>query len=110
MKITFNEYNIVIEREKGDPKFYGHLAGSAESKLLYALKIELNKQGYDLIKKRMYKDGHLVDDIQQYLRTRKKGSGKGDFYIYNAAFATYDSAKAFNEGRVELSVERNVFK
>jgi 3-dehydroquinate dehydratase len=109
MKVTFKQNSILVERENTDPKFYGLANAKGESALLYAIKTELNKQGYDLIKKRMHKDGHLVDDIQQYLRTRKKGAGKADVYIYDASFALRDAAADFNKGAVELALVENVF-
>ena len=61
--IGTGEYrDIVITKEKGDPKYRDGGYADGESTLLYNLKKHLNKMGYDLIKKRMHKDGHLVDD------------------------------------------------
>lgn len=110
MQLTFKGNTLVVIREETDPKYYGILNGAGESKLLHAIKQELNKQGYDLIKKRMWKDGHLMDDMQQYLRTRKKGAGKADIYIYSGFWAVRGANDDFNEGEVELNVEYDVFK
>lgn len=100
----------IVRREEGDPKFSGVVNGAGESRLLYHVKNELNKQGYDLIKKRMWKDGHLMDDMQQYLRTRKKGAGKADIYIYNPNWNVCGAEEDFNRtGEVELAVETDVF-
>lgn len=110
MKIEFNGNSLVITREPNDPKYYGTVNGKGESNLLHAIKTQLNKEGYSLIKKRMYKDGHLVDDIQQYLRTSKKGAGKADIYIYSGFWAIEGANDRFNEGKVTLNVEHNVFK
>ena len=107
MKLEFRNHCLSVIREDNDPKYYGNLDG--ESKLLHAIKIELNKQGYDLIKKRMYKDGHLVDDSQQYLRTRKKGAGKADIYIYSGFWALRGANEDFNNGEVILNVDYDVF-
>ncbi len=79
MKLNFSGSILTVTREENDPKYYGVVNAAGESKLLHAIKKELNKQGYDLVKKRMAKDGHLVDDMQQYLRTRKKGAGGAIF-------------------------------
>ena len=57
MKLTWTNHSLTIQREPGDPKFYGDRAAAGESALLYYLKKHLNSQGYDLIKKRMQKDG-----------------------------------------------------
>lgn len=109
MKLEFKDNCLIVTRESNDKKYYGIANGSGESNLLNDIKKELNKQGYDLIKKRMWKDGHLVDDLQQYLRTRKKGSGKGDIYIYSNFWAIRGANEDFNKGELTLSVERNVF-
>lgn len=109
MKLEFKNNCLTVTREENDPKYYGTQNGAGESKLFHAIKNELNKQGYDLIKKRMWKDGHLVDDMQQYLRTRKKGAGKADIYIYNNYWAIKGANEDFNNGEVELSVDYDVF-
>lgn len=109
MKLQFNGNCLTVTREDTDQKFYGIINGAGESKLLYAIKNELNRMGYDLIKKRMWKDGHLVDDMQQYLRTRKKGAGKADIYIYSNFWAIRGANEDFNNGILELSVDYNVF-
>lgn len=109
MKIEFDGNEVTITREPGDKKYYGTIGGKGESLLLNAIKQELNKQGYDLIKKRMWKDGHLVDSLQQYLRTRKKGAGKADIYIYSDFWALRGANEDFNEGKVTLRVYYNVF-
>ena len=73
MKLKFNNNELVIERTD-NKKFYN------ESNLLHQVKKHLIKMGYDVIKKRMYKDGHLMgDDETQYIRDR------------NWKFAIYDS-------------------
>jgi hypothetical protein len=109
MKLTFKGNTLTITREETDKKYYGTLNGAGESKLLHDVKNELNKQGYDLIKKIMWKDGHMVDDMQQYLRTRKKGAGKADIYIYSGFWAIRGANDDFNNGEVVLNVEYDVF-
>lgn len=110
MKIEFKGNVCAVTREKSDYKIYGQANASGESKLLYQIQQQLNKQGYNLIKKRMWKDGHLVDDCQQYLRTKKTGAGKADIYIYNPQFAQWSANEKYNEGYVELEVIYGVFK
>jgi hypothetical protein len=101
-----------IVRQPGDPHFSGVTDAAGESRLLYHVKKALNDQGYDLIKKRMWKDGHLVDDLQQYLRTRKpSGDPDKDIYIYNEQWAIKGAEEDFNKhGIVTLSVVKNVFQ
>jgi hypothetical protein len=110
MLITFKGNTLTVIREENDPKYYGTVNGAGESKLLHAIKQQLNKQGYDLIKKRMWKDGHLVDDLQQYLRTRAKGKGNADIYIYSPFWALRGANEDFNKGEVNLTVVYNVFE
>lgn len=109
MKLELTQNTLTVTREPRDKKYYGIASGKGESLLLNDIKKELNRQGYDLIKKRMWKDGHLVDDLQQYLRTRKKGAGKADIYIYSGFWAVRGANEDFNAGQVVLNVERDVF-
>jgi hypothetical protein len=110
MKVEIKGNLCIATKEPTDPKFSGTVNAKGESRLLHHIKQELNKQGYDLIKKRMWKDGHLMDDNQQYLRTRKKGAGVADIYIYNNRWALEGAEEPFNRnGYVELAVVNNVF-
>jgi hypothetical protein len=109
MILTFDGNSLIVKREETDPKYYGVKNGAGESKLLHAIKTQLNKEGYDLIKKRMWKDGHLVDDMQQYLRTRKKGAGKADIYIVSGIWALRGLDEDFNKGEAVFNVHYDVF-
>jgi hypothetical protein len=102
MRVEFNKSGIVVVyKEEGDPVFKRTQWALAESTFLYHLKLELIKKGYDCIKKRMWKDGHLVDDTQQYIRDRK-----GKWCIYNGFYSVYDAGEYFNEhGVVDLRYE-----
>ena len=68
MKLEFKGNFLIVTREPNDPRFHGVRNAAGESRLLYHIKNLLNQQGYNLIKKRMSKDGHMVDEMQQYLR------------------------------------------
>lgn len=101
MKVTLEGHGCVVQREKGDRGFYGRADtawGGGESNLLHHVKLKLNEQGYDLIKKRMHKDGHMVDDLQQYLRARNAKKLKpGDVYcVHDGSYAIRDSAEDYN--------------
>lgn len=56
--------SISIHRD-GGPKIY------SDSSFWHKVKTELQKQGHDVIKKLMWKDGHLKDDNEYYVRSRK---------------------------------------
>jgi hypothetical protein len=101
----------VVTKEPGDPRFSKGTWGDAESRFLYHVKLELIKQGYDVIKKRMWHDGHIVDDTNQYIRTRKpSGVPQHDIYVYNGMYDTYDAGEEFNrDGTYTLMVDREVF-
>jgi hypothetical protein len=96
MRVLLDTYRCTVRRDKTDPKFY------RESTFLHHVKKKLIEQGYDVIKKRMWRDGHMVDDTQQYIRDRKN-----NFAIWYGEYAIRDSREPFNEnGEVVLLVER----
>ena len=104
MRVNLKKHACVVTRGKNDPKYYGTLQGRGESNFLHALKTELNKQGFDFIKKRMWKDGHWVDDIQQYLRERSPVNGR-QLCIFNGAWAFEGANDPYNDtGTVTLPV------
>jgi hypothetical protein len=109
-KITIGESTVKVEREEGDPKFYGVAGAKGESNFLYWLKGILNKEphGLDLIKKRMWKDGHLVDDMQQYLRTRTIKKGQPYIMLYNNHWAINGLEEDWNAGEAILTLERGI--
>jgi len=112
MRVIIEGNACTVIREPNDPKFRDGGWGSGESTLLYHVKKALIDQGYDLIKKRMCKDGHLVDDHCQYLRTRKRtGTPDKDIYVWDGHYQVRDAAEDFNtKGKVVYNVVRDVFK
>lgn len=111
MKLIITENYLEVEREEGDPKFYASRSswGSAESRLLYHIKQRLVAMGYDFIKKRMWRDGHLTDESQQYLRARTPKAVKvGEIWaVYFGSYMVLDAAHEFNRGaKVLYNVER----
>ena len=110
MRIEFSKTYIMVYREKGDKAFYGVMNAAGESSLLHTIKNHLNKLGYDLVKKRMHKDGHLVSEMQQYLRTRKpSGNPDKDIYIFNGSWAIEGAEVMYNSGCVRLELVRDIF-
>ncbi len=113
-KITITETYMEVEREDGDPKkFRDGWDGmqDAESAFLYWLKKQLNAEPHNmgLIKKRMWKDGHMVDELQQYLRTGKIRVGKPYLMIFNDHWAINGLDEDWNEnGKATLSIVRGV--
>ena len=70
MKLEIHKNYLKAIREPNDPKYYSIVNAAGESRFLHAVKKALIELGYDVVKKRMVKDGHLVDDLQQYIKMR----------------------------------------
>ena len=108
MIVTLSDNRCVVEQESTDPRYYGIVNAAGESRLLYAIKQKLNTRGYDFIKKRMWRDGHMVDEMQQYLRERKPNKQGRQLAIFNGLFAIEGADETLNRlGKVTLSV-RNI--
>lgn len=104
MKVELRDNILIATREPGEKLRFrrGGRGGSAESQLLHRVKLELQAQGYDVLKKRMHKDGHVVAPEVQYVRDRK-----GTFCVFNLFYARNDAGKLFNtDGKVSLQVVR----
>ena len=110
MKLSIDGNTLNVTKEKGDPRFTrSGWCPDAGSTLLYHVKQLLNKAGCDLIKKHMWKDGHLVDDMQQYLRTRQGGKGP-HIYVSDPMWNIRCPAEEFNkEGSTTLTITFDVF-
>ena len=114
MLVSIVGCSAYIYREPGDPLFRPNRSRhswsppgwyGAESRLLYNVQKALNRRGYDLLKKRMWRDGHMFgSEHTQYLRS---GNLKGipSLYIYHADYALEVAAESYNVlGRARLDV------
>jgi hypothetical protein len=107
VQIVNNQY-VHCVKEVGDLVFKNSGWTNAESIFLYHVKNELIKQGYDVIKKQMWKDGHMVSMGAQYIRTRKYFENKDGFCTYNQFYATEDAGLEFNKkGEYDLVILLN---
>jgi hypothetical protein len=93
--------HVVLTREDSDPKFHGILHAKGEHALFYFIKKWLNARGFSLIKKRAQNDGHLVDEYQPYLRSKK---GIPDLMIISGFYALRGANEDWNKGSVTLEV------
>jgi hypothetical protein len=116
MLIRIEGNTLSVTREKGDPKIKppgwgrGMVPTDSDSTLLYHIKKALNACGCDMIKKQMSKDGHLVDEIQQYLRTRSPRSNGPHIYVSNAHWAIRGNDEDYNNGlEVDFQITTDVF-
>jgi hypothetical protein len=81
------------------------------STLLHWVKNALNARGFDLVKRRMWRDGHMYgDETLSYLRTRKPTSPGPHVYVYDGDYAIRDAVRDWwVEGEIELLVEHDVY-
>ena len=115
MKVTIKGTSCYVEREDGEPKQFRATkwCPDAESALLHHVKKALNAKGYDLVKTLMAKDGHLVDDLQHYLRPRsgKKHNGKYNVAIYNTGWNVGGMETLWNKyGKCTFTVVKDFVK
>ena len=74
---------------------------STETEFYHRLKKELQKQGHNVIKKLAYKDGHLLDQYQYYIREQK-----WKFCVYDSQYALRLIHKPFNNWEeITMSVQ-----
>jgi hypothetical protein len=78
---------------------------AAESRLLHNVQKILDRRGYDLLKKRMGRDGHMFgSEHTQYLRSRNL-KAVPSLYVYHADSALEVAAENYNVlGRAVLDV------
>lgn len=94
--------SVEIVREPRDPQYY------SDSALFVAIKRELQRKGMDVIKKLMWKDGHMVSDDQYYVRSRDHRS-PDSFAIYWGHHAEYGPYEDWNQkGLVKMLVALNL--
>lgn len=97
MKVELKENSCVVTRDNNE-KFY------RETTLMHHVKKELIRQGHDVIKKRMWKDGHLVDEQQEYIRTRNKDERKGEVWcLFFEQYALRRMYEDYNNGELILT-------
>jgi len=108
VKVWFWKHKVVLVKEEDDIWYYG-AGGKGESRLLYHLKQFLNERGFDLIKTRMWKDYHLVDDTQQYVRARY-GTKAPHIYIWSTFYAIHGIEVPWNSaGTVSLGLGTDIW-
>ena len=93
MKFKWSKNNVTVVKESKDRKYYN------DSNLFYAIKKNLIQIGYDVIKKEMVKDGHLVSECVYYIRQRK-----GKFAIWDSMYQVRNTYTEFNNGSVILNL------
>lgn len=95
---------LLVERGAGVvPRFRSSgRGGTPETQLLHHVMLALRAKGYDVITKRMARDGHAVAPSVRYIVDRKRR-----FCIFNSSYADFDSGVMFNTARlVSLTIYR----
>ncbi len=113
MRLRFNlqARTCSVEARPGERKRFA-ASNKGESAFWHWVKVQLRARGYDVIKKAMTKDGHMVDEHVYYVRTRKymtaaRKSGGKEFCVYDSMSSTYLVTDSLRErGVVHLTVER----
>jgi hypothetical protein len=105
MLVSIAGCSCYVYREPGDPVFRPNRSKNswsppgwygAESRLLYNVKKILDERGYGIIKKRMWKDGHMFgSNHSQYLRSRNL-KAIPSLYIYYANAALEIATESYN--------------
>ena len=95
VNLDFRHSLCTITREPKDLKIY------SESRLYYLIKKEVQRQGHDVIKKLMGRDGHLVDDKQYYIRERK-----WKFALRDLNFSLRQLQEDYNQGECTLHIHQ----
>ena len=114
MIVSIVDARCYVYRQPGDPVLRPNRSRNswsppgwyaAESRLLHNVQKILNRRGYGLLKKRMWRDGHLFGtEHTQYLRSRNL-KAVPSLYVYHADCALEVAAETYNVlGRAVLDV------
>lgn len=110
MKAEFHVSSVTFHREAGDKRYHGTGGARGEHNLFYAITKWLNQRGFAVIKKRAAKDGHMVDDIQPYIRCRDQRQAYPHVFIISGFFALRGANEDWNkDGKVTLMLHTDVF-
>ena len=102
---------LTLIREDNDPKFYGMQHAAGEHRLLRHLQRLLVEAGFDVIKKRAQKDGHMIgDEYQPYIRTKSHRSQGPHIMIWSGFYALKGAHEDWNKGTASLLVEGDAFE
>lgn len=113
MKAVFESGCVTFTREPGDPKFYGTCGAKGEKALFHFIVKWLNARGFQLIKKLIQRDGHMMgDQFQSYIRTpTRHRKDVPHIYIVSGFYALRGANDDWNKkGEVTLMLHTDVFE
>ena len=104
MQIQLNDNNtcLVVIKQPGD----------SSRNILYHLKRELQARGINVVKKLMWKDGHMVNDREHYLKVPIKAATKDQphIWVYDPNYAIRDLDTTWKEsGIVFLPIGYDIY-
>lgn len=113
MKVIIGGNTLLLVRQQGDkpiPRITKtSFSPHAESILLRRLQRELMQFGVDLVKRRMSKDGHLVDSHQMYLVSRSQKCPYA-ICILNSSWSIRDAGEEYRQrGTTTLTIIPHIF-
>lgn len=96
VELNFRHRKLIATRTSDDLRFRN------ESHFWYGIKKALLALGCDVVKKRMWKDGHMVNNNIHYVRERK-----GEWCVWDADYALRLLHEVFRkQGSVQLRLEK----
>jgi hypothetical protein len=103
--------SLTVHREEADPKFHGMKHAKGEHRLFHHLRNALNALGFNVLKKRVQSDGHLMgDEFQPYLRTRKPTPDLPHIMVVSDFYALRGANEDWNDGVVNLRITYDAFE
>jgi len=101
---------VTFYRDEGDPRFDGVRFAKGEHSLFRFIAKWLNARGFDVIKKRAQKDGHMIGhEYQPYIRCSKPQVGAPHIMIWSGFYALRGANTDWNKGQVSLLLETDCF-
>jgi len=109
MKVEIDGCRLTCIREKGDGQMKSGWGADPASMLLHRVKVKLNSIGFNLIKKRMAKDGHMTSDFRQYLRLKNNDTAAPHIYVTDELYQMRSACEDFRkDGKVTFTIQMNV--
>ena len=110
MRAVFEDGSVTFLKDQGDPRFHGAKHAKGEHALFRFITRWLNAHGFNLIKKRAQKDGHMVgDEYQPYIRCASRQKSAPNVMILSGFYALHGANEDWNKGNVQLSLETDCF-
>ena len=101
VKVLWDDSRVIVERESTDPKYYRESLLWRHIARKFQERKKVNGDMHDVIKKPMWKDGHLVSEHEYYIRHRT-----WDFAITDDHALIRPLYEDFNAGELTLRIHK----